>query len=425
MTAATQRSTRPLMPMRVDEDAPLGSTEAFIIALASALHAAGTPAHRLEEMLEDVTHRLGVDTVVFSTPTMLMIGFGPYESQRTVLLRVTPVDVHLGRLDRLDTIARRVLSGAWTPSRGKLELDRVAANPERLSKLGLVLTWLLLSATSARFFGGGLLEIGVGAVIGAVIGALGLAWPRMTTGAPIFELLGATVAAVIAGGAATLAARSDLHVSSYVAMLSGVVGLLPGFTLTVAVTELATRHLASGTARATAAATTLLQMAVGIALGGKIAESLFGPTPTLAPVPLPDWTDLALLAPSAIAMGIFSNTRTERLVPIVVVSALGFFGARLGADWMGPELGAALGAFVVGLASRIHGTLAECPQFLTLVPATLLLVPGSFGFKSVSLFLGANVTSGVDALLRMLLIAMSIAAGLLVAQALGRARPTL
>jgi uncharacterized membrane protein YjjB (DUF3815 family) len=245
------------------------------------------------------------------------------------------------------------------------------------------------------------------------------------TGAPIFELLGATVAAVIAGGAATLFASQGLSCSSYVAMLSGVVGLLPGFTLTVAVTELATRHLASGTARATAAATTLLQMAVGVALGGKIAESLFGATPVMSPAALPTWTELALLAPAAVAMGVFCATRRERLVPIIVVSALGFFGARLGADWVGPELGAAFGAFVVGLASRIHGALSECPQFLTLVPATLLLVPGSFGFRSVSLFLGENVTSGLDAALRMLLIAMSISAGLLVAQALGRPRPSL
>jgi uncharacterized membrane protein YjjB (DUF3815 family) len=166
-------------------------------------------------------------------------------------------------------------------------------------------------------------------------------------------------------------------------------------------------------------------MAVGVALGSKLAEGLFGETPTLSPDPLPSWVTLAALPFVAVVVGVFSNTRVERLSAIVVVSALGFFGARLGSDLMGPELGAALGAFVVGLASRIHGQLAECPQLLTLVPATLLLVPGSFGFRSVSLFLGADVTSGVEAALRMLLIAMAISAGLLVAQALGRSKPGL
>ena len=38
------------------------------------------------------------------------------------------------------------------------------------------------------------------------------------------------------------------------------------------------------------------------------------------------------------------------------------------------------------------------------------------------MFLGADVTSGIDAAMRMLLIAMAISAGLLVAQAIGRPR---
>ncbi len=393
--------------------------------LATAMHAAGTPAHRLEEAVGHVAERLGQTATLFSTPTMMMLAFGPLATQRTRLLRVQPADVHLGRLDRLDRCARRVVAGLWTPAEGERELERIRTHPQRLGRAGLVLAWLAVSATTARFFGGGLLELAVGAVIGAVIGGLALLWPRLMTGAPIFELLGAAVAGAMASVAASAGQQLGLQISAYVAMLSGVVGLLPGHTLTVAVTELATRHLVSGTARAMAAGTTLLQMAVGVALGTKLAEGLLGATPVMVPVALPEWTAVAMVVPAALAAALFCSARIERALAIVVVSALGFAGTRLGALWLGPELGAALGALVVGLASRVHGDWARCPQLLTLVPATLLLVPGSFGFRSVSLFLGADVTSGLDAALRMLLIAMAISAGLLVAQAVGRPRPTL
>ena len=399
--------------------------EAFIVAFAHAAHTAGTPAHRLEETVGALSARIGLEAVTYSTPTMLMLGFGPDERQRTVLLRVEPADVHLKRLDDLHQIAQRVLTGAWPPDEGVRALDRLKlekpVSPGKRAAM-LILIWLLLSATLARFFGGGLLEIAAGAVIGALIGALSIAWPQVTTGAPVFELLASAVAAAVASGAARLAADNGLALSEYVTMLSGVVGLLPGFTLTVAVTELASRHLASGTARATAAASTLLQMAVGVALGSKIGEAVFGVTPSVAPVALPEWSELALLPVAAVVMAVYLNARRERLFAIVVVSILGYFGARWGGDALGPELGAAVGGFVVGLASRAHAELSDCPQLVTLVPATLMLVPGSFGFHSVSLFLGSDVTSGLDAALRMLLIAMAISAGLLVAQAIGRPR---
>ncbi len=401
------------------------TAESFICALATAMHAGGTPAHRLEEAVGHVAGRLGHAATVFSTPTMIMVGFGPPASQRTVLLRVQPGFVHLGRLDRLDRCARRVVAGLLTPAEGERELERIRTHPQRLGSLGLVLTWLAISASTARFFGGGINELAVGAVIGAAIGGLALLWPRVMTGAPIFETLAAAVAGTLAAMAASLGARHGYQVSAYVALLSGVVGLLPGHTLTVAVTELATRNLVSGTARAMAAATTLLQMAVGIALGTKLAEAGFGPTPVMEPVPLPEWTAVAMVVPAALAAAAFCSARIERVWAILVVSALGFAATRLGSGWFGPELGAALGALVVGLASRVHGAWARCPQFLTLVPATLLLVPGSFAFRSVSMFLGADVTSGLDAALRMLLITMAISAGLLVAQAFGRPRPTL
>lgn len=401
--------------------------EAFLIAFARAAHTAGTPAHRLEETIAELAQRLGRRTVTMSSPTMLLLGFGPAEQQRTVLLRVEPAEIHLARLDDLYYVARRVRSGAWSADDGLRAIQRIELAPATPSEspLTTVLLWLLLSATLARFFGGGLLEIAAGSVIGALIGFLQIAWPRVTTGAPVLELLASAVAAFVASGAAHLAAAHGERLSAYVSMLAGVVGLLPGFMLTVAVTELASRHLASGTARATAAAATLLQMAVGVALGSKLGESLFGPTPNAAPVALPEWTELALVPVATVVMALFSYARRERLFAIVVVCALGYFGARWGGDALGPELGAAVGAFVVGLASRAHAELAECPQLVTLVPATLMLVPGSFGFRSVSLFLGQDVTSGIDAAMRMLLIAMAIAAGLLMAQAIGHRRSAL
>ena len=49
------------------------------------------------------------------------------------------------------------------------------------------------------------------------------------------------------------------------------------------------------------------------------------------------------------------------------------------------------------------------------VPGTLVLVPGSIGFRSITAMLENQVVSGLETAFRVLLIAMSLVAGLLMA----------
>lgn len=399
--------------------------ELFVLELGRALHTAGTPADRLEAALARVTARLELEAQVFSTPTALMVAFGPRASQRTHLLRVEPADVDLDHLERLDGVARRVTHGELSPEGGIAAIEVICGELRPQGVLRLLATHVVLAAVWARLFGGGLAEVGLAALIGLMVGGLSVVWPRVTTGAPVLELLAAVVASLLSGVGAVVLGHAQIPVSVYVTTLAGVVALLPGFSLTVAVTELATRNLASGTARVTAAGMTLLQMAVGVALGERLAATALGPVAALAPDPLPAWTEFVALALSPFVVAAFTRAPRRHLLAVLVVSVAGYGAARIGGDVLGRELGAFAGAFAVGLVSRAHAARQRCPQMITLVPAILLLVPGSFGFRSVSSFLGADVTSGIDAAIKMMLIAMAIAAGLLVAQAPGRRRSSL
>ena len=55
------------------------------------------------------------------------------------------------------------------------------------------------------------------------------------------------------------------------ATLAGLIVLIPGFMLTIAIRELSTRHLASGTARLVGAGITFLGIIFGVALGNRLA----------------------------------------------------------------------------------------------------------------------------------------------------------
>jgi uncharacterized membrane protein YjjB (DUF3815 family) len=59
---------------------------------------------------------------------------------------------------------------------------------------------------------------------------------------------------------------------------------------------------------------------------------------------------------------------------------------------------------------------------VTQVPAILLLVPGSVGYRSLTSLVERDVLFGVETAFRMVLVTVALAAGLLVARALVPAR---
>ncbi len=142
----------------------------FVIELGTALHAYGTPAHRLESALGGLATHLDLQAEFFTTPTQLMAGFGPIGEQQTVMVRVEPGDIDLGKLASLDELADAVASGALAVDDGSLRVRHIVAAPPRYGSAAMVLAFGVTSAAVARFFDGGWQELGVAGVIGLLIG---------------------------------------------------------------------------------------------------------------------------------------------------------------------------------------------------------------------------------------------------------------
>ena len=390
----------------------------FVLRLGRGLHRYGFPAHRLEETLAGVSRRLGLHGQFFSMPTALFASFGADDSQRTFQIRVGPGDVELGRLARLDAIGAEVANGRLSPADGARALDEVVEAPAPYGALLTTAAFALTSAAAARFFGGGAREIAVGAAIGLVTGLIAALIPRAPGIARVFEPLAALSAAFIAAAAPSVLGP----LSGYTARVAGLIILIPGFTITVAMIELATRNLVSGTARIMGALATFLAIGFGVALGGRLATLIFGVPVESEPVPLPAWTELLALAVAPIGFTVLLRADRRDVGWIGVAGALAFAGTRLGAIFLGPELGAFTGALVLGLASNAYGRALGRLEIVPLVPGMLLLVPGSLGFRSLSSLVGGDTILGVEVAFRMTLIAMSLATGLLLANVLLPAR---
>ena len=92
------------------------------------------------------------------------------------------------------------------------------------------------------------------------------------------------------------------------------------------------------------------------------------------------------------------------------------WAAALGAATLGVELGTFAGALAVGAREqRSTSAWRRRPAAVVLVPGILLLVPGSVGFRSLSSLLEREAVAGIETAFSMLLTAMALVAGLLVA----------
>jgi len=393
----------------------------FVEKLGRALHRYGLPSHRIEDALVAVAERLGLQGQFFATPTAIFASLERDGAERTILIRVEPGEVDLEKLSRLDALLADVIQGAVAPTEASRAVDEITAAAPRYRGWMVMAGFAIASASASRFFGGGWREFAVCAAIGLATGALAHLSGRFAGRFRVFEPLAAFVAGLIAASAGALFSP----VSVYVATCAGLIVLIPGLSLTVAINELATRNLAAGTVRLSYALLIFLQIGFGVAVGLKLATLLFGVAPVVEPAALPTWTLFASLAVTAVGLTILFKARPEDVGWVGLAGAIAFTGARLGAHAAGPEIGAFTGALLVGMASNAFARLRQRPAMVMLVPGIMLLVPGSIGFQSVSSLIAADVVSGMRLAFTVGIMGIALVTGLLIANALIQPRRSL
>lgn len=390
--------------------------EAFVIAVARALHAYGQPAHRLEALLEALSEPLGTRGQYFSTPTAVFVAFGDPPAQRTYLVRSTAGEPDLSILADLDALVSSVARGELDATAGSERLAAIVGRPSTGSAPLRVLVHALVAAPAALLLGGGPLEATVAGGIGLLVGLLEWAAGRAEPIARLYLLLGSVVASVTAALAGMF--MPDLAIQ--LATVAGIYMLMPGLSLTTAMNEVATGHLVSGTARFAGALVSFLSIAVGVSLGGALIASLSraAAVPAALPPRAAFWPFVGLLVALPAVM-VLLRAQLRDALPTFLVATGAFSAGQLSTplfgDALGPSLAATVSALVLGLGSNAFARITDRPAALVMVPGILLLVPGTMGFRSVTSFLRRDVIAAVDTAFAVGLVAGALVTGLLMA----------
>lgn len=396
----------------------------FVLALAKALHRYGTPAHRLEEAVRVCCARLGLSAEVFSTPTTIIMSFGEPAELRTRMMRVEGGELDMGKLALVDKLADAVAMRAISAADGVDRLDEIIAGPPRFGHALSTLMHGVTAGALAVFFGGGIEDVAVAAAIGLSLGLLAQYAKRSTDQARVFELVGAAFAAFAAGVVSAM-----WHaINPSVVTVAALIVLLPGMSLTVAMTELATRNLISGTARLMSAVIVLLELVVGVALGERLAGA-FVEVHQAIPIALPEWAQWVALVASSLGMSIVVRARPSAFGWILAACVIGYVGSRAGTEWLAGtsygQLGVMVGAFALGVLSNVYARLLQRPAQVVQIPAVLTLVPGAMGLRGMGSLLDHDTLTGVETVFAMFIVATGIVAGLLIANAVVSPRRSL
>ncbi|HYW31881.1 MAG TPA: threonine/serine exporter family protein [Gemmatimonas sp.] len=390
----------------------------FVLELAKALHAYGTPAHQLEAQLSQVAGRLGITAEFFSTPTSIMIGFGPLINQQVHLLRVEPGETNLGHLALLGDITREVSEHRLSPADGLDRLRALIVEPPRWAAPLRLVAFVLSSAAVACFLRLSAADVLVASLLGLLTGCIVLFCRRRPALTHVTEPLAAFLVTTLALSVDVLTRAG----SGYLTSLAGLVILLPGLTFTLALTELSTRQLASGTARLSGAIVVFLGLGFGLALGAKLGTFTGTELRALLPAAdiaalalttLPPWVEWLALLVAPLSFMVLLNAKARDAGWIIVACVAAYVTSRVTSASMGEELGAFLGAFVVSAGSNLLGRFLKRTPIVTVVPGLLILVPGSIGFRSVTSMLGQEFELGVSTAFRVAIVGISLAAGIL------------
>ncbi len=385
----------------------------FLMHVAELLHRNGTPSHQFERVMAKVAQTLGLKSVFLYTPTSVTASLGDGPNERTYMRRVDSGPINADKLIRFDDILERLENGAIALKQAEEELTAAEKSAPPFADWLTIVACGVACGSVAVFFQGGWREIALSILLGMLISCIELlvdklAWERG---------LVPPIAGFIVGFIALNAAGAIPLIDYRLVTLSALIVLLPGFTITTALTELACGHLSAGVARLAGAGVLLLTLIMGVALAMRVGDAN-NRVAIYVSESVPSWMQWVALGVAPACFAILFRVRYSRWFIVFVASITGFLMAKLfGAAW-GVEVGSFMGALSVGCISNLYARLRDRPALVPLAPGMIILVPGSLGFRSLSALLEQKTLEGIDFAFAMLIVAVSLVGGLLAASAI-------
>lgn len=378
----------------------------FLLRCGVVKQALAVDALRLENSLQALAKSLGIRADFFSTSTALMAAV-QYDGQtHHFMKRINQSDINLSSLVRVNEVGDAVIAGELSVEEGLKTLDQIESK-KPYGPLLVNACFALISCCIALFVGGSWQTSLFSAFLGAACGFFTLHRDKLSIGL-FYETVLAFTCTLMAYGLKFHIPEISIDKS----VLAAILIIVPGVSLTISITELATNHLVAGTSRFMQSMIVFFKLAFGVAMATQVARWI-----------RPEWTEpnftgypwwvpfLAILISGPILTILF-QARFKDTLWITLACILSYSSQLVAIEHFGPQVGIVISGAVVAGFSNFFSKQTRLPVLVTLLPGILVLVPGSIGFQSLSLLYDENILEGMRTAFHTLSYAVSLVAGL-------------
>tara|TARA_Y100000780_G_scaffold231666_1_gene257926 strand:+ start:13764 stop:15002 length:1239 start_codon:yes stop_codon:yes gene_type:complete len=386
----------------------------LIMRYGKSYLASGGSTSRLEESLWDFGQKMDIETEVFATSSGIFVTC----SENGKANKITRMGrIYHGENDMAELIRLENLLEEMRASRKAMEKTRhkiLEVKSFTYSRLVFFTALFLFGvATSLPSYGSWGAAIGSGLLVMLVFWMSGAFAKKLGLTGVFTEFLGCCFIFLVAGFCAV-----EFHVPARAFAEGALILMVPGLTITNAISELANHNFISGTSKMMRGILTLLAMGTAFLFARDVA-GLVGDVNLVSPVKDLFEGSFVLkvigMIGSASAVGILFNV-PARLIPFSVITAVASWTLLQSVQGLGfYVLGSFLPALSVGFFSMAFSRIFKVPSQVFSVPGILSLVPGMLALSSFFQFSGfGEEQSSIG--MRVMIIASSIVFGLFTAR---------
>lgn len=325
-------------------------------------------------------------------------------------------DMDVDKLGRADELANRVGSEGSPLLLAYWRLKAIASSPPEFGHWWRLFAFALSASMSALlFFDGSLWDGLFSFLLGLIVGLLDIIASKSSLFASVLEFTSALVVSFLAR--ALQVHLAEYHFCYFAMALSSLVQLLPGMSLTLGVSEMVAKSHVTGTSRIMYALFSALQLGFGLAMGENLVW--WAPKPVSAvcvPPNLSIWVNLIWFCGYTFASNVLLNARLDQWPGMAMASFVGYIVSEFTGIKLASSASSVISAFAVGITGTTYSHFTGDLPLVMVLSGILLLVPGGIGVQGVTAMLGDDVLSGMGFVFDMVIVALSITIGLLIAK---------